>query len=183
MDRNKLYKFKQKSKDSVGYMKCIEKEYLKKSTLTSKIEFVDELHRNHSREELEYLYNDMISEIEGDKFFSGAYPSIILPIVAMITTVFGGFFAAMSGFLNQYGMKMADIYTKNVSNNKQSIEHFMYGMGKVYTGVYSKITDILTVSIFIILILLLAFLLYYSMKLRRRRIYISYIKSALSLFK
>jgi len=182
MDRETLSCLRKKVKDTMDYMKNIEKIYLKGNRLEDKIELVKKIYESHSPEELDYLYNDLVSQKEGDIYFSSAYTGIVLPIFAMIITVFGGFFAAMSGFLNQFGMKMADIYIKKMSGNNQSIENFMSGMGKTYTTIYSKISDKLYFAIFIILLFLMGFLLYYSFKLRRKKKYISYLQSAKDLY-
>lgn len=120
MDQEKLKVFKRNSKNAVTYMKSVEKEYMDGKTLKDQMIFLRKFEKNHSLDDIDYLYNEMDGHKESRLLFTNGFFGITIPSYAMIFTFLGVMVSALFGFTSSISMKLIELELNTEDKNIES---------------------------------------------------------------
>ncbi|TKI53596.1 hypothetical protein FC756_22875 [Lysinibacillus mangiferihumi] len=173
MDRSQIDCIKRNSKGSYSYMRKLKKECLVGKTMIDEMNFVEELAINHSKVELNYLENGLMSSSENSIRFNKDFFSIYISLCVILFSIIGIGFSGLFGYFNNVAMKLIDAKI----NNGEGIEE----VNQLFDQVYGLGFNGMLYAVFFLIVFISLFHFFTYITDSRRVVYLNYVRNAITL--
>jgi hypothetical protein len=163
VDKTRLEQIKINSTNAYQYMKKVKKEYLLGKTLKDKLEFIEMFKKNHSNEEIEFLFNELNSYKDNKLFFTNGFQAVYIPLFTIMFTVMNAIFTGLLNFVNSTTMKLLE-QDKGFKNIKS-----------IFNFTSFSYNEIINIVVILILLVVLFFSFYVIINYCRYKNYLEFL--------
>lgn len=117
MKENELKAIEKDSKNGYEYMVKVEKKYLKGKSLANQRTFLKKFEENHSRADVEYLFNDIQQKKRYDVLFTNSFFGITVPMYTALIAFVGIFIVALLTFVGNISEQLIQMKLESGESN------------------------------------------------------------------